>query len=66
MKLFLMECGKTARGILYWLFVLVLFFAGVRPLDETVESELRQKDAPLIRILYSGGWRIRQGFRRAD
>ena len=51
MRLFLMECGKTARGILYWLFVLVLFFAGVRPLDETVESELRQKD---------------QGFRRAD
>ncbi len=46
MRLFLMECGKTARGILYWLFVLVLFFAGVRPLDETVESELRQKDAP--------------------
>lgn len=46
MKLFLMECGKTARGILYWLFVLVLFFAGVRPLDETVESELRQKDDP--------------------
>lgn len=46
MRLFLMECGKTARGILYWLFVLVLFFVGVRPLDETVESELRQKDDP--------------------
>lgn len=45
-NLFMMECKKTARGVLYWLYVLALFFAGIRRFDAAVEGELRQKDDP--------------------
>lgn len=44
--LFLMECKKTARGVLYWLYVLALFFVSIRRFDAAVEDELRGKDNP--------------------
>lgn len=46
MRLFLMECKKTARGVLYWLYVLALLFVSIRRFDTAVESELRGKDDP--------------------
>ncbi len=46
MRLFLMECKKTARGVLYWLYVLALFFVSIRQFDAAVEDELRGKDDP--------------------
>lgn len=46
MRLFLMECKKTARGVLYWLYVLALFFVSIRQFDAVVEDELRRKDDP--------------------
>ena len=45
-KLFLMECKKTARGVLYWLYVLALFLVSTRQFDAVVEDELRRKDDP--------------------
>lgn len=45
-NLFLMECKKTARGVLYWLYVLALFFVSIRQFDAAVEGELRGKDNP--------------------
>ncbi len=46
MNLFLMECKKTARGALYWLYVLALFLVCIRQFDAAVEDELRGKDDP--------------------
>lgn len=46
MSLFLMECKKTARGALYWLYVLALFLVCIRQFDAAVEDELRGKDDP--------------------
>lgn len=43
-ELFLMECKKTAKGVLYWLYVLSLFFVSIRQFDVVVEDELRGKD----------------------
>lgn len=45
-NLFMMECKKTARGILYWLYVLALFIVSIRRFDTLVEGELRGKDDP--------------------
>lgn len=45
-NLFLLECKKTARRVLYWLYVLALFFVSIRRFDAAVESELRRKDDP--------------------
>lgn len=44
--LFLMECKKTASGVLYWLYVLALFFVSIRRFDAAVEDELRGRDDP--------------------
>ncbi|MDE7282502.1 MAG: hypothetical protein K2N85_02790 [Lachnospiraceae bacterium] len=44
--LFMMECKKTARGVLYWLYVLALFLVIIRRFDATVDDELRGKDGP--------------------
>lgn len=46
MSLFMMECKKTARGVLYWLYILALFFVCIRQFDAAVEDELRGKDDP--------------------
>lgn len=46
MRLFFMECKKTAGGVLYWLYVLALFFVCVRQFDAAVEDELRRKEDP--------------------
>ena len=45
-NLFMMECKKTARGVLYWLYVLALFIVSIRRFDAVVEGELRGKDDP--------------------
>lgn len=42
----MMECKKTARGVLYWLYVLALFLVSIRRFDAAVEDELRGKDDP--------------------
>lgn len=44
--LFMMECKKIARGVLYWLYVLALFLVSIRRFDAAVEDELRGKDDP--------------------
>lgn len=46
MRLFFMECKKTAGGVLYWLYVMALFFVCVRQFDAAVEDELRRKEDP--------------------
>lgn len=43
-ELFLMECKKIAKGVLYWLYVLSLFLVSIRRFDVVVEDELRRKD----------------------
>ncbi len=45
-RLFLMECGKIARSISYWLYIGALFAAVIQNYERTVESELRRTDNP--------------------
>ena len=43
-NLFMMECKKTARGILYWLYVLALFIVSIRRFrSEEHTSELQSQ-----------------------
>ena len=52
MSLFMMECKKTARGVLYWLYILALFFVCIRQFDAAVEDELRGKVAVVLGTLF--------------
>lgn len=58
--LFRMECKKTARGVLYWLYVLALFSVSIRRFDAVVDSELRGKDDPSS-VFYSASDGIYDG-----
>lgn len=46
MRLFLMECRKISRSVLYWLYVAALFVTCIRNYDAAVERELRQTGDP--------------------
>ncbi len=45
-RLFLMECRKTTRSVLYWLYIAALVITVFQNYETTVESELRQTDNP--------------------
>lgn len=44
--LFIMECKKIGKSVLYWLYVIALFVSTIRNYDSVVESELSQTDNP--------------------
>lgn len=44
--LFIMECKKIGKRVLYWLYVLVLLVTSIQNYDIVVESELSQTDNP--------------------
>ena len=44
--LFLMECRKITRSVLYWLYIAALVATVIQNYETTVESELRQTDNP--------------------
>lgn len=45
-RLFLMECRKTTRSVLYWLYIAALVITVFQNYETTVENELRQTDNP--------------------
>lgn len=45
-SLLFMECGKTARSVTYWLYVIVLLATVILNYDTAVESELSRTDDP--------------------
>lgn len=45
-SLWMMECRKITRSILYWLYVAVLFVTVMQNYETAVESELRRTDNP--------------------
>ena len=45
-RLFIMECKKIGKSVLYWLFVIAVSVTSVRNYDTVVNSELRQTDNP--------------------
>ena len=45
-RLFLMECRKITRSVLYWLYIAALVVTVIQNYETTVESELRQTDNP--------------------
>ncbi len=45
-RLFLMECRKITRSVLYWLYIAALVVTVIQNYETTVENELRQTDNP--------------------
>lgn len=45
-RLFLMECRKITRSVLYWLYLAALVITVIQNYETTVTSELRQTDNP--------------------
>ena len=45
-RLFLMECRKITRSVLYWLYIAALVVTVIQNYETTVERELRQTDNP--------------------
>lgn len=46
-RLFLMECRKITRSVLYWLYLAALVVTVMQNYETTVENELGQTDNPL-------------------
>lgn len=45
-RLFIIECKKIAKSVLYWLYVAALFVTVIKNYNAAVESELSQTDSP--------------------
>ncbi len=45
-RLFLMECRKITRSVLYWLYLAALVVTVMQNYETTVENELGQTDNP--------------------